>query len=383
MKKLLLLLVAIFALTFTLTACNGDDVTPPAYEGGQVVESTNGSFAVEKGDYVYFINGVGDMTGSNSMGDVTKGALVRVKTAEIGSENANVEMVVPKFANTGSAITGFYIYGDEVCYATPYDGKDKTGTVRSDYTDFRTYNLKSGKSSQILFESKSVNKYKFLKNSNGVYLVYETSETVDEKEVKTLNVYNTSGSKVFSVDGYTSLVLADDNSDKIFYTKLAYSEELEQDESFSEVYSYTVGASEAQVVFSGCGENAKVRDNRNTAEYTAKIVKYSALSGAQITLIKNTGSIMVMKITANDTNLSSYYFGLNIADGLQVSSLKELGISNTYTDAAIITNSYYVSLNEIYYVEDSTNLKGLVKFNYADVDNAYHGRTQVCDDAAG
>lgn len=381
MKKLLLLLIAILTMSFALTGC-GEDVTPLSNVGGDV-KSGNGTFAVEKGDYVYFVNGIGDMTQSNKMGEVVKGALVRVKTTDIGKEDAKIETVIPKFVNTSSAISGVYIYGDTVYYATPYDGKDKTGEVRRDYTDFRTFDLKTGKSTQILFESKTVNKYKYVSNSNGVFLMYDVTETVDEKEVKTFNVYKTNGDKVFSVDGYGELLMADDNSDKAFYTKTAYSEELEQDENFTEVYMYTAGASQAEVVFSGCGENAKLRDGRNTADYTAKILKYSDLSGVKVALIKNTGKILVMKVTSNDANLSAYYFGLTIADGVKVSSLKELGVSDEYLDAAITANSYYKSLNEIYYIENTTNLKGLVKFNYENLSDVYHGRTQISDDANG
>ena len=76
------------------------------------------------------------------MGEVEKGALVRVKTSDIGTKNANVEPVIPKLATTGSATNGVFIYGDNVYYASPYDEKDKTGTVRSDYVDFRSFNLK-------------------------------------------------------------------------------------------------------------------------------------------------------------------------------------------------------------------------------------------------
>ncbi len=381
MKKLLLLLIAVLTLSFTLAGCN-EDLTPIANYQGEV-KSGNGSFAVEKGDYVYFVNGIGDMTASNNMGDVTKGALVRVKTADIGTDNASVEVVIPKFANTSSAVGGIYIYGDTVYYATPYDGKDKTGKVRSDYTDFRTFDLSTGKSNQILFESKTVNDYKFLSNSNGVFLTYETTETVDGAEVKTFNVYNTSGSKVFSVDKYTSLLTADDNSSKIFYTKMAYSNELQQDESFAEVFSYTLGASSAEVVFTGCGENARTRDDRDDASYIAKTLRYSALAGSQPILIKNTGEFLIMKVNANDANLSSYYFGIDLKNELTIANLIELGISNAYTDAAFTANSFYKSLKDVYYVENSTNLKGLVKFDYTIADDFFHGRKQVCDDAEG
>lgn len=388
MKKLLLLLVAILTMSFALSGCT-ENVTPLSNVGGDV-KSGNGTFAVEKGDYLYFVNGVGDMTASNKMGDVEKGSLVRVKTADIGKENATVETVIPKFVNTSSAVSGIYIYGDVVYYATPYDGKDKTGTIRTDYTDFRTFDLKTGKSTQILFESKKVNKYKFVKNSNGVFLMYDVTETVDEKEVKTFNVYKSNGDKVFSVDGYGELFTADDNSDKVFYSKTAYSEELEQDENFTEVYMYTAGATEASVVLSGCGSNALSRDGRNTDAYKAKILKYSDLAGVKVTLIKNTGSLLLMKVTGNDSNLSSYYFAYEVNKAVNIKAENkeernpvELGVANTYLDTAITANSYYKSLSEIYYVENSDNLKGLVKFNYNNVDNVYHGREQICDDAAG
>ena len=392
MKKLLLLLVAILTMSFALSGCS-EKVAPLSNVGGDV-KSGNGTFAVEKGDYVYFVNGVGDMTASNKMGDVEKGALVRVKTADIGKEGATVETVIPKFVNTGSAVSGIYIYGDVVYYATPYDGKDKTGTVRTDYTDFRTFDLKTGNSTQILYETNAVKDYKFVKNSNGVFLMYDYTTTVDDKEVKNFNVYNMSGSKVFSVEGYNELFTADEgyanatNSDKVFYTKTAYSEELEQDENFTEVYAYTAGASEASVIFSGCGSNALSRDGRNTDEYKAKILKYSDLAGVKVTLIENTGLLLLMKVTANDSNLSSYYLAYEIDKAVNIKAEEnanpvELGISNTYLDTAITANAYFKSLDEIYYIENTTNLKGLVKFNYKNVNDFYHGREQICDEADG
>ena len=381
MKKLLLLLIALLTISFTLSGC-GENVTPLSNVGGEV-KSGNGTFAVEKGDYLYFVNGIGNMAESNKMGDVCKGALLRVKTSDIGKESANVETVIPQFANTSLAVSGIFIYGDVVYYATPYTGKDKAGNLRNDYTEFKTFDLKTGKTTKILYETKAVNKYKFVSNASGVYLTYEVTSTVDEKEVKAFNVYKTNGEKVYSAQGYGELLMAEDNSDKVFYSKNAYSNELEQDENFTEVFMYTAGATSAEVVFSGCGENAKSRDNRDTADYKAKILKYSDLSGVKVTLIKFTGKILVMKVASNDANLATYYFGLNVEDGVTVSALKEIGVADSYLDGAITANSYYKSLNEIYYIQNSDNLKGLVKFNYENISDVYHGITQVSDDANG
>ncbi len=381
MKKLILLLVAILAMTFTLAGCS-DDVTPLKNVEGQV-KSGNGTFAVEKGDYLYFVNGIGDSKGVNEMGKVEKGALLRVKTSEIGNENAKVETVIPKLVTTGSFVGGVYVYGDTVYYGTPYDGKDKTSTVRNDYTEFRTFDLKTGKSTEILYESKTVSKYSFTEVNSKVYLTYQTTETVDGEEVKTFKVYNAKGSSVFSVSGYSELLTASDNSSKVFYTKTAYSEELKQDEAFNEVYEYVIGNESANVILSGCGENSLIRDGRNNAQYKAKILKYSDLAGVKVTLIKNTGSLLIFKIKSNDVNLSSYYFALDLTKAVSNENPVELCESNEYSDVAITANSYYKSLEEIYYVENSNYLKGLVKFNYKERNNAFYGRKLISSDAAG
>ena len=67
--------------SFTLLA----DV-PPA----DAVTSSNGGFVVEKGEYVYFINGVETYTSDNTYGTPEKGALMRIKraTLDTGVNNA-------------------------------------------------------------------------------------------------------------------------------------------------------------------------------------------------------------------------------------------------------------------------------------------------------
>ncbi len=385
MKKLFALLLTVIAMVFCLTACKGN-VDVLSNVGGSVL-SGNGTFAVEKGDYLYFVNGIATDYDSNKMGDVEKGALYRVKTEDIGKSGANVEVVIPKLVTTSSATNGVFIYGDTVYYASHYDEKDKTGTIRSDYTDFRSFDLKSAKSERIGYESNTVNKYQFIETENDVYLVYEytyTEDSVQKNKLKVLNVH--SGDEVYSVEGYSSLVFADDLSSKIFFAKAAHSDQYDEDEAFSEIYCYAVGNASASLIYSGCGHNDITSDNRQDESYSSKIIsKYTDFSGATFNLIKNTGKILVFKMTSVDTSSTTCYFGLNINDGLEVANLKELGTSNTYTDTAFATNSYYKSLNEIYYVENSTYLKGLVKFDYTQVDasDLKRGRTLVCDDVAG
>ena len=384
MKKIIALLIAICLMAFALTGC--DNVKPVSNVGGEV-KSGNGTFAVEKGDYVYFVNGIGNSTASNKMGEVEKGALVRVKTSDIGTKNANVELVIPKLMNTGSAINGLFIFGDVVYYATPYDGKDKTSTVRSDYTDFRSFDLKTAKSKRLFFESKTVKNYQFIQKGNEVYAIYECSETVDGKEVTTFKVYNLKGDLVYSVDSYLSLATAS-NSDKVFFNKVGYSEELEQDENFNEIYSYVVGDSEAKLVYSGCGKNAIMRDGREEEEYDSKRIKdYTDLSGLTFEIVKNTGSLLVFKaMTIGDVNTATHYFGVDLSKDLTVANLIYIGRANDFLNVALTNKSHFVALNEIYYVEssDKTSLKGLVKFDYtkANDDDKKFGRTLISSQAS-
>ena len=393
MKKFFALLIAVLTLSLCLTGCNG--VKPLSDVGGEVF-SGNGTFAVHKGNYLYFVNGVGDMSGDNTMGKVEKGALLRVKKTDIGKSDATYETVIPKLMNTGSANSGIYMFGDVVYYGTPYDGKDKTSTIRSDFTDFRTFNLVNAKSSRITFETSAVKNYSFVEKGDNVYLAYETTATIDGASVSAYKVLNAkTGKEVFSVDGYKNL-LADDKSGKVFYSKVARNEELEQDEAFDEVYYYTIGDDKAELLFSGCGSNGLGYDDRSEASYTKKILPYADFSGLTVTLIKKTGSLFVFKVSAIDQNYgNAYYFGLetskidlskldlNKAYGTEENPLVEMGMTDAFIDMALTSNAIYKSLNEIYYVENSNYLKGLVKFNYNELGGFNHGRTLIANNSEG
>lgn len=397
MKKFLALLISILTLSLCLTGCDG--VKPVTGYQGAVNESTNGTFAVEKGAYLYFVNGIGDMTGDNTMGKVEKGALLRVKLDDIGKDTATYEMVIPKLMNTASANSGVYIFGDTVYYGTPYDGKDKTSTVRSDFTDFRTFDLATAKSKRIVFETKTVKRYSFLQKGNEVYLAYEINYTEGSATVSAFKVYNAkTGKEVFSVDGYKNL-LADDKSGKVFYSKVAHNEQLEQDEAFDEIYYYNVGDTESELLFSGCGSNGLGYDDRSEDSYKKKILPYSDFSGLTVTLIKNTGSLFVFKVSAIDQNYgNAYYFGLEtsnidltkldltkavkeVAD--TENPLVEMGMTDAFIDSALTANAIYKSLKEVYYVENSNYLKGLVKFDYTELNSFSHGRTLIANNDEG
>ena len=81
--KKFLLLVAVLALAVSMFAgCAGSYTFQPlqGYESAGEVTSNGGS-VVQKGDWIYFINGVESNTSSNTYGNVVKGALMRISSS--------------------------------------------------------------------------------------------------------------------------------------------------------------------------------------------------------------------------------------------------------------------------------------------------------------
>ena len=78
MKKVLVFAVALMlSVLFALSACGTstlDHKNGLSDLGGEV--SSNGGFAVEKGDYVYFVNGIAASSDDNEYGKVETGACV-------------------------------------------------------------------------------------------------------------------------------------------------------------------------------------------------------------------------------------------------------------------------------------------------------------------
>ena len=104
--------------------------------------SSNGGFVVEKGDYIYFINGAEDYTASNKFGDVVKGALMRLSKSDLAAKKyADAETVVPMLFVAQNFDAGIYIYGDYVYYASPTTEKDQDGNVQNDWISFKRAKL--------------------------------------------------------------------------------------------------------------------------------------------------------------------------------------------------------------------------------------------------
>ena len=180
-KKLLSLVAAATLLTSTIamSGCNEGFHKEDAL-AGYVSDATvvsNGGFAVEKGDYVYFINGVEVSTASNNYGEVSKGALMRIKKADLAANKNTAEVVVKELFVAPDSSAGIFIYDDYVYYATPTSDKNDQNEVANNKVDFKCAKLDGSeimKGYYFRAESSAITKYRFVQNKkNGpVYCIY-------------------------------------------------------------------------------------------------------------------------------------------------------------------------------------------------------------------
>lgn len=191
--------VALLGSAFTLVGCKddgykGEKLTPGYVADAQV--SSNGGFVVEKGDYVYFINGAQDYTANNEYGNVVKGSLMRIAKSDMKAGNYDkAQIVVPSLFASGNYDSGIYIYGDYVYYATPTTDTTVKGESKNSQMDFKKARLDGSSAPSkdpFLRLDSNTAKYRFVtekgvdRNKDGkddVFCLYE-----ENSELKSFNV---------------------------------------------------------------------------------------------------------------------------------------------------------------------------------------------------
>ena len=182
-KALVCAAAAVLACGLTVSAaCSGGYYKADKLDGdfsGNVV--SNGGFAVEKGNYVYFINGIESNTAVNSYGDVEKGALLRISKTDLAAGNySNADTVVPLIMYSGSYDGGIFIYGDYVYYSTPSAARDSGGETLNSRLEFKRTKLDGTETmTDFYFQSENTSiEYRFVEVDGTVYLMYVVNETL-------------------------------------------------------------------------------------------------------------------------------------------------------------------------------------------------------------
>lgn len=318
-------LTAIAVLTMAMLAFAGCASTkwgpvPGASKDDPV--KNNGGFLVEKGNYIYFINGVADSTVDNTFGTPVQGAIV---VADKNDLKAEAKVVVPKAVVAGDKTAGIYIFGEWIYYATPNSNKDKNGEVQSSYLDFCRTKLDGTATETALYTASNAAPYRFAEIDGTVYLAYYESSS------KNLISYNfdTKTSTVIAeaVSGYT--FSSDEGYDSVFYTKLVdLDKENNVTASYNKVYKLSFKGGEPTEILSGVpktvsGEAASstglvfsVKSHMKGALiYTASYVDNTTFRGGYV--LKDTdvtadavqnAEEKAYKLSAKDANFSSSLF---------------------------------------------------------------------------
>lgn len=354
MKKFLCLVLAL-GMALSLVACTGSFSGVKDF-GGNV--SSNGGFAVIKGDYVYFINGVESNTADNAFGTPVKGALVRCKKADLGN-SAACEVVIPKlvFTNAAEGSNGFYIYGDYVYYTSPSTDKDKTGAVQNTSLEFLRTKLDGTDTTEITTVNNLTAAFRYVEDRDNIYLVVNTTDKDGNNVLKSYDA--TKANTELATSGTViNYAFSDDLAKSYcYYVETAHDDTLDEDESFQNIVKFNFNGDEKTTVLEG---------NDGT-------------QGATFALIKDTGSELYYSKTYVDTTVATtvrYY----VSQNGEFTGENNILLSESTTNASTVfaSTSFYKDINHIIYF-DST--KGFLSYNYQERNNdATYGVTYLVKD---
>lgn len=243
---------AISALGITVAAGCGKYYSQKAL-GGDYLSGTvisNGGFAVEKGNYVYFINGVESNTAENEFGKPQKGAIYRISSANLSAHNyAGAECVVPLVAYTADYNAGIFIYGNYIYYATPSTAKNSETETLNDNLEFKRTKLngtETVKDSFIQFPSLSY-EYRFVEENGKVYLLYVETDSSDGdvKNIRSLNVET--GENTLLAYNVDSVVFDAENKSnpRVYYTMSVKNYATDKPYAYNQVYTVTASTTKA------------------------------------------------------------------------------------------------------------------------------------------
>lgn len=225
-KKIILtisiLLVAVFAVTL-MVGCESYKNTKFAMDNADESLSNGGS-VVYHGEYVYFVNGFSDVLDDykeNWFGNVTKGAIMRLKKGEV--DMTKLEVIVPKAVYSTAANTGFSIYGDYIYYVTSSNDENRDGTINTSTLIFMRTRL-DGQDTKVILELENGLSAQYKYTPNGLLYLLESKVYFKSTEgkIKTKDagkvVAEDVTSAIFPVS--TTYKKGEDNiADYFFYTK--------------------------------------------------------------------------------------------------------------------------------------------------------------------
>ncbi len=193
-KIICLATAAISAAGLALSGCANWSQTPLEKDDYTTV-SSNGGFAVETDNYVYFINGVESNSADNTFGTPLKGSIQRISVENVESRNYHLtETVVPVIAYSTHYQAGIYIYGDRIYYSTPSTARNSSGEVLYSNLEFKSSALDGSETMSDYYyrASSSSLEYRYVRpEADGdVYLLYALSESLYGESSAVTNIHS-------------------------------------------------------------------------------------------------------------------------------------------------------------------------------------------------
>ena len=244
MKKFTNILICLLlcVMTFGFVSCGGNNNPNPNFPTASMTTYGNGGMAVQKGNYLYFVNGykaVDGMTDKSETQNVHVGALMMAKLDDNGNlvttDNGQVkdEYLTVMFDRlSGYEATGLYVFGDYLYFTSPCAENEsgKNGEWAKKRVTFCRIKLDKSSKVEEFYTSAVENsnlQYNFYYNGTDTFLlVYEkgtsliTNKDEEAKSDRLVRIkIGTSTDEVLS--DVTSVVMPseqDDSIHKIFFT---------------------------------------------------------------------------------------------------------------------------------------------------------------------
>ena len=294
----------------------------------------NGGMVVNRGDYVYFVNGYTSFTTfnkSNLNQSFNIGGLYRAKLNSNGEldydENGSLSSAEKISGNlAGFESTGLYVFGNNIYYATPITEVDKKGNLQNDRLEFRRVAIGGGKSEVIYQSGVKADEvdFEFYYAEGRVYLLINENGTL--KRVNGFGKF-----AVSHIDSeITSLVMPRDTDDifessnykNIFYTKT-------NDDSKIEIYNYNIASN-------------KIEYKKVTEYKTCELVEYKF-------------GHLYYKASGQEVPNYTYFYRVDgTKNAINSLSAEKLTSDSDYTDLYLLDNetSGYIaqSENKTYYL---------------------------------
>lgn len=371
MKKFIRSLVLIICVcTFVLCGCGKSGLKDNPPTDAAVIG--NGGYAVQKGDYLYYVNGylsdyrtsLSNYKKDNVFGKVIYGAIYRTKLVNNNvqkDENGfltNTECVVPKVV--GFENGGFYIVGDYIYYGTPYMKKNADGVLQNDRVVFNRIKIDGTGNKEMYVTGADVSAidWTIYDYNDSAYLV-----VAEDKKITSVHF---EGKKILSkvvAEEVTNFKLNESltpANEYVYYTRPVD----EDEKNFS-----TSGNLICKASFVTGEETAYELDKTSTFDIKAYInnrIYFTQSGGSGETKLWALNANVNLKnqtaVQLSDAEYSSYYFvdevpyqvvALDSSQNLLLLENKNNDVTVTNI-ASSISTVVGVSENYVYYIDSST-----------------------------